>query len=82
MYVKELLRRNLFVNEFMTLDHEICNQIKKYIDECQAKCEGKQRQVYMHWSLMVSNYGMALWRVLSQKAQKVHDYKARQDMIT
>ena len=44
MFVKEKLSR---VNEFMTLAHETCNQIKKYIDECQAKCEEKWKQVLM-----------------------------------
>jgi hypothetical protein len=41
MFVKELLSRSLFVNQFMVLAHVLCNQIKEYIEKGQATCNGK-----------------------------------------
>jgi hypothetical protein len=41
MIIKELLSRNLFVNQFMILAHMICNQLKGYIEESQAICKEK-----------------------------------------
>jgi len=46
MFVKDLLVRNLFVNQFM--EHVTCNQIKVYVDEWKATCNAKLQQMVMH----------------------------------
>jgi len=41
VFGKELLSRDLFVNQFIFLPQVKCNQIKDYIDEWQATCNVK-----------------------------------------
>ena len=72
-FFKELLSRNLFVNQFVTSVYVICNQIKEYIDNGKQYVKKKQKQGFMH-----INDGFNLWIVIMRSdSSNICDCNAR-----